>query len=87
MYASIHIYIYIYIHIYLSLYIYIYIYACMYSRVAALACRSTGSAGNIPAGNIIVAIFYPFSQFCEIDISLLSLQSHPKQPNIYFRGG
>ena len=26
----------------------------------------------------IVAIFYPFSQFCEINISLLSLQRQPK---------
>ena len=26
----------------------------------------------------IVAIFYPFSQFCEIDISLPSLQKQPK---------
>ena len=35
----------------------------------------------------IVAIFYPFSQFCEIDISLRSLQKHTKQPPTYFRGG
>ena len=29
----------------------------------------------------------PFSQFCEIDISLLSLQNHPKQPKIYISEG
>ena len=27
----------------------------------------------------IVAIFYPFSQYCEINISLLSLQKQPKR--------
>ena len=38
--------------------------------------------------NNIVAIFYPFSQFCEIDISLLNLQTQPNTaPQIYFRGG
>ena len=36
---------------------------------------------------IIVAIFYPFSQFCEIDVSLLSLQKQPKTaPNLFQRG-
>ena len=36
---------------------------------------------------IIVAMFYPFSQFCEIDISLLSLQKQPKTaPNLFQRG-
>ena len=36
---------------------------------------------------IIVAIFYPFSQFCEIDISLLSLQTQPNTaPNLFQRG-
>ena len=34
----------------------------------------------------IVAIFYPFSQFCEIDISLLSLQKQPNTaPNLFQR--
>ena len=37
--------------------------------------------------DIIVAIFYPFSQFCEIDISLLSLQTLPNTaPNLFQRG-
>ena len=35
----------------------------------------------------IVAIFYPFSQFCEIDSSLLSLQKQPNTaPNIFQTG-
>ena len=35
----------------------------------------------------IVAIFYPFSQFCEIDSSLPSLQTQPKTaPNLFQRG-
>ena len=35
-----------------------------------------------------VAMFYPFSQFCEIDTCLLSLQKQPKPaPNLFQRGG
>ena len=35
----------------------------------------------------IVAIFYPFSQFCETDSSLLSLQTQPNTaPNLFQRG-
>ena len=35
----------------------------------------------------IVAIFYPFSQFCEIDSSLLSLQKQSNTaPNLFQRG-
>ena len=37
---------------------------------------------------IVVAIFYPFSQFCEMDSSLLSLQKQPKTaPSISEGGG
>ena len=37
--------------------------------------------------DVIVVIFYPFSQFCEINISLLSLQTQPKTaPNLFQRG-
>ena len=37
--------------------------------------------------NDIVAIFYPFSQFREINISLLSLQTQPNTaPNLFQRG-
>ena len=44
--------------------------------------------GTWPSGcPVIVAIFYPFSQFCEIDISLLSLQKQPNTaPNLFQRG-
>ena len=35
----------------------------------------------------MVAIFYPFSLFCEIVISLLSLQNRQEQSSTYFRGG
>ena len=36
---------------------------------------------------LILAIFYPFSQFCEIDVSLPSLQNQPKTaPNLFQRG-
>ena len=36
---------------------------------------------------LIVAIFYPFSQFCEINVSLLSLQKQPNTaPNLFQRG-
>ena len=36
---------------------------------------------------LIVAILYPFSQFCEIDSSLLSLQKQSNTaPNIFQRG-
>ena len=41
-----------------------------------------------PAPNlVIVTIFYPFSQLCEINISLLSLQTQPSTaPNLFQRG-
>ena len=35
----------------------------------------------------ILAIFYPFSQFCEIDVSLLSLQKQPNTAPILFQRG
>ena len=35
----------------------------------------------------VVAIFYPFSQFCELNMSLLSLQKQPNTaPNLFQRG-
>ena len=35
----------------------------------------------------IVVIFYPLSQFCEIDVSLLSLPTQPNTaPNLFQRG-
>ena len=62
-YIYICVYIYIYIHMYIYIYIsiYIYIYIHTYIRVLLLTYyRSHAEA--------IVAIFYPFSQFCEINI-------------------
>ena len=42
---------------------------------------------NNIAITIIVAIFYPFGQFCEINISLPSLQKQPDAaPNLFQRG-
>ena len=42
---------------------------------------------QISRGISIVAIFYPFSQFCEINTSLLSLQTQPNTaPNLFQRG-
>ena len=38
-------------------------------------------------GSIIVAIFYPFSQFCEMNISLLSLQTQPNTASNLFQRG
>ena len=85
------IYIYMYVCMYVCIYIYIYIYMRLYKP---------GDDDSPPDGKrpvvliyfharplIIVAIFYPFSQFCEIDISLLSLQKQPNTaPNLFQRG-
>ena len=51
-----------------------------YSNILPISFRPFG-------GMNIVAIFYPFSQFCEITISLLSLQKQPNAaPNLFQRG-
>ena len=43
--------------------------------------------GPTTAYQQVVAIFYPFSQFCEIGSSLLSLQKQPDtSPNLFQRG-
>ena len=45
-----------------------------------------GAGGALASANI-VAIFYPFSQCCEMNISLLSLQTQPNTaPNLFQRG-
>ena len=45
-----------------------------------------GTSSNLRP-TLVVAIFYPFSQFCEIDSSLLSLQKQPQTaPNLFQRG-
>ncbi len=52
-------------------------------RAPPQGCRS-GPKAQPP---VIVAIFYPFSQFCEINISLLSLQTQPNTaPDLFQRG-
>ena len=46
------------------------------------------SSGRSCSSSSMVAIFYPFSLFCEIVISLLSLQTQPSTaPNLFQRGG
>ena len=74
----VYIYIYIYIHTHLSLYICVYIY--IYTYIHTYIHTDTQAC--------ILAIFYPSSQFCEIDISLLSLQKQPKSsPKTISEGG
>ena len=88
-YIYIYICIYIYMHTSLSLYryiyIYIYIYICHfppckttngYCGVSQRSAETTNPRKNCADKMpvlVIVAIFYPFSQFCEINISLPSL--------------
>ena len=49
--------------------------------------RRRSSAHGHERTESIVAIFYPFSLFCEIDVSLLSLQTQPNTaPNLFQRG-
>ena len=62
-------YIYIYIHTNMYVYIYIYIYE---TRPRGDGRAPVASPPVVPM-LYILAIFYPFSQFCEIDISLPSL--------------
>ena len=55
--------------------------------VQAGAAASFQNTRSGSAAQIIVAIFYPFSQFCEINISLLSLQKQPNAaPNLFQKG-
>ena len=69
-----------YIGIYI--YIYIYIYVSVKGKVYMYVCFLSWSKNEH-----ILAIFYPFSQFCEIGVSLLSLQNQPKTaPNLFQRG-
>ena len=62
---------------YVCIYIYIYIYIHIHTH------RTAPSGPDAS----IVAIFYPFSQFCEIDIALLSSETQPNTtPNLFQRG-
>ena len=69
--------IYIYIYIYICIHIYIYIYiASPQNGLPAPGVQMAPSLWQSPNSNTtnnnILAIFYPFSQFCEINIALLS---------------
>ena len=66
------------------IYIYIYMYKAAWQPRAQAGQRPEGGKEG---GEDIVTICYPFSQFCEIDISLLSLQKQPNAaPNLFQRG-
>ena len=68
-------------------YIYIYIYIVVLAAREAVGRAAIARRPRIASSIIIVAIFYPFSQFCEINISLLSLQTQPNTaPNLFQRG-
>ena len=72
------------------MYILVVIYNMARGGLSATQARGTRRPSSAPLGKTartIVAIFYPFSPFCEIDISLLSLQTQPNTAQIYFRGG
>ena len=82
--AYIYIYICIYIYIYVDLYTYIHMHTHIRIHMCVRIWRSEHRIGvgrAAPADGfagerlLVVAIFYPFGQFCEIDISLLSLQT------------
>ena len=79
---------YTYIYIYIHVYIYIYIHTHTVSvPIGRRRLRSAGGACQYYYNITCVAIFYPFSQFCEITISLLSLQKQPNTaPNVFQRG-
>ena len=92
---SLYIYIYIYIYIcYIHIHIHIYIY--IYSVEAGQVVRpgrgsSRGDAAHLqdgdPRDSYSVAIFYPFSQFCEIGIFPPSPNKQPNTaPNLFQRG-
>ena len=99
----IHVCMYIYIYSYSYIYIYIYVYVVLSKEerndeviTTVVRLEIIGSDGARRLGPFrsayppcfgIVAIFYPFSQFCEIGVSLLSLQNSQKRPPRYFRGG
>ena len=87
LYICIYLYMYVCLSLSLSLYIYIHTHesgaSCPEHREDLYASHRTPG----PAVSFIVAIFYPFSQFCEINISLLSLQTQPNTaPNLFQRG-
>ena len=63
----------------------------MYNRLEDRESIEVRESTRVVLGDIekraIVAIFYPSSQFCEINISLMSLQKQPNTaPNLFQRG-
>ena len=73
---------------------YIYIYICVYyNEILQKIVTTPGGPPDAPPPPVIcpisiVAIFYPFSQFCIINISLLSLQKRAKHsPKSISEGG
>ena len=68
------------------IYIYIFIFISKDKRCPGWKKYRAGNCCD-PNWVYLVAIFYPFSQFCEINISLLSLQTQPNTaPNLFQRG-
>ena len=69
-----------------------YIHAYIHTYIRTYMCISISISISIyiyihTHTHIMVAIFCPFSQFCEIGIILLSLQKQPKTaPNLFQRG-
>ena len=87
MYLCIHIHIHVIIYIYIYIYIYLYLYLSIYFKSATVGAPSAAGDATRARTALIVAIFYPFSQFCEINIYLLSLQTQPNtSPNLFQRG-
>ena len=68
-----------YYYICIITYTYIYIYILLLLLLLLLLLYESGT--------YVVAIFYPFSQFCEILFSLMSLRKQPNlAPNLFQRG-
>ena len=91
--SNIHTNIYMYAHIYIYIYTHIHTYihtTCIIHTVHIISqVISLHSYVNNQSTHdtCMVAIFYPFSQFCEINISLLSLQTQPNTaPNLFQSG-
>ena len=87
LYVSLHVYIYIHIYVYICIYICVRLHRLLEKDLRAVAWHATAVFVLSSCMCIIVAIFYPFSQFCEIGISLLSLQKQSNTaPNLFQRG-
>ena len=91
----------VYIYIYIYMYIHIHIHICTHivkyaDTVSAKGHETSHRPGEarrravprrLNSNTTILAIFYPFGLFCEIDVSLLSLQTQPNTaPNLFQMG-